>query len=51
MFERMLSHPNISVMLNTDYRDVEGVIPYREMVYSGPIDEFFEMRYGKLPYR
>ncbi|MBD0319443.1 MAG: UDP-galactopyranose mutase, partial [Gemmatimonadetes bacterium] len=51
MFERMLSHPNISIMLNTDYRDVEGVIPYREMVYSGPIDEFFEMRYGKLPYR
>ena len=51
MFERMLSHPNISLMLNTDYRDVEGVIPYREMVYSGPIDEFFEMRYGKLPYR
>ena len=51
MFERMLSHPNISVMLNADYRDVEGVIPYREMVYTGPIDEFFEMRFGKLPYR
>ncbi len=51
MFERMLSHPNISVMLNADYRDVEGVIPYREMVYTGPIDEFFEMRFGTLPYR
>jgi UDP-galactopyranose mutase len=51
MFERMLTHPNISVMLNTDYRDVEGIIPYREMVYTGPVDEYFEMRYGKLPYR
>jgi UDP-galactopyranose mutase len=27
------------------------VIPYREMVYTGPIDAFFDYRYGKLPYR
>ncbi|HKY05404.1 MAG TPA: UDP-galactopyranose mutase [Blastocatellia bacterium] len=51
MFENMLDHPNISVLLNTDYRDVKKFIPYREMVYSGPVDEFFDMRYGKLPYR
>lgn len=51
MFERMLDHPNISVMLNTDYRDIKDVIPYREMVYSGPIDAFFDYRYGALPYR
>ena len=51
MFERILSHPNIKVMLNTDYRDIEGMIPYGEMVYTGPIDEFFEYRFGKLPYR
>jgi UDP-galactopyranose mutase len=51
MFERMLDHPNIKVMLQTDYRDIERVIPYREMVYSGPIDAFFDYRYGKLPYR
>jgi UDP-galactopyranose mutase len=51
MFERMLAHPNISVMLQTDYRDVEAFIPYRELVYSGPIDEFFDLRFGKLPYR
>ncbi|PSB22537.1 UDP-galactopyranose mutase [filamentous cyanobacterium CCP1] len=51
MFENMLSHPNIKVMLNTDYREVVNGIPCREMVYSGPIDEFFEYRYGKLPYR
>jgi len=51
MFERMLSHPNIKIMLNTDYREIEQAIPCREMVYTGPVDEFFEYRYGKLPYR
>ena len=51
MFENMLDHENISIMLNTDYRDIAEVIPYRELVYSGPIDEFFDYRYGKLPYR
>ncbi len=51
MFERMLAHPNIKVMLNTDYREIDGVIPYRQMIYTGPIDEFFNYRYGKLPYR
>jgi UDP-galactopyranose mutase len=51
MFGRMLSHRNIKVLLNADYREVESVIPYREMVYSGPIDAFFDYEYGKLPYR
>ena len=51
LFENMLDHPNIKIMLNTDYREIEGVIPYREMIYTGPVDEYFEYRYGKLPYR
>ena len=51
MFERMLAHPNIKVMLNTDYREIEHVIPWDHMIYSGPIDAFFDYRYGKLPYR
>ncbi|MBI1243166.1 MAG: UDP-galactopyranose mutase [Nostoc sp. RI_552] len=51
MFEKMLDHPKIKVMLNTDYREIEQVIPWREMVYTGAIDEFFDYRYGKLPYR
>jgi len=51
MFENMLSHPNIKVMLNTDYREIQKAIPCREMVYTGPVDEFFDLRYGKLPYR
>ncbi|MBD2201858.1 UDP-galactopyranose mutase [Calothrix sp. FACHB-1219] len=51
MFENMLNHPNIKVMLNTDYREINKAIPCREMVYTGPVDEFFDYRYGKLPYR
>jgi UDP-galactopyranose mutase len=51
MFENMLDHSNIKIMLNTDYREIEESIPYKEMIYTGPVDEFFDMRYGKLPYR
>jgi UDP-galactopyranose mutase len=51
MFERMLAHPNIKVMLNTDYREIVDLLPWRHMVYTGPIDAFFDFRYGKLPYR
>jgi UDP-galactopyranose mutase len=51
MFEKMLSHPNIKVMLNTDYKEIENFIPYREMIYTGPVDYYFDYRYGKLPYR
>lgn len=51
MFENMLDHDNIDVQLSTDYRDLEGNVAYREMIYTGPIDEFFDFRYGKLPYR
>ncbi len=51
MFEKMLGHPNIKIMLNTDYQEIKQAIPYRQMIYTGPIDEFFGYRYGKLPYR
>jgi UDP-galactopyranose mutase len=51
MFEKMLDHPNIKIMLNTDYREIVDVIPYREMIYTGPVDLFFDYCYGKLPYR
>jgi len=51
MFEKMLAHTNIKVMLNTDYRDVVDLLPWKHMVYTGPIDAFFNFKYGKLPYR
>lgn len=51
MFENMLDHENITIQLATDYREIKDSVPYREMIYTGPIDEFFDYRYGKLPYR
>jgi UDP-galactopyranose mutase len=51
MFEKMLDHPNIKIMLNTDYREIMNEVQYREMIYTGPVDSFFDYRYGKLPYR
>jgi UDP-galactopyranose mutase len=51
MFERLLDHPNIKVMLNTDYNEVKDIIPYKEMIYTGPVDAYFDYCYGKLPYR
>jgi UDP-galactopyranose mutase len=51
MFENMLDHPNIKVLLNCDYREIEKDIPFREMIYTGPVDTFFDYTYGKLPYR
>jgi len=51
MFEKMVSHPNIHVMTQTDYEDVRHVVPHRRVIYTGPIDEYFDFRFGKLPYR
>jgi UDP-galactopyranose mutase len=51
MFENMLSHPRIKVMLGTDYKDIQKWIPYKKMIYTGPIDYFFDYRFGVLPYR
>jgi UDP-galactopyranose mutase len=51
MFERMLAHPGIKLLLNADYREIQGHIPYKEMIYTGPVDAFFDYAYGKLPYR
>lgn len=51
MFENMLDHPNIKVMLQTDYKEVVDSIPFKYMIYTGPIDSYFDYCYGKLPYR
>jgi UDP-galactopyranose mutase len=51
MFEKMLRHPNISLMTQTDYRDVRDVIPHKRLIFTGPIDEYFDFRFGRLPYR
>lgn len=51
MFRNMLKHPNINILLNTDYKDIQNFIPYKKMIFTGPIDEYFNYEFGKLPYR
>jgi UDP-galactopyranose mutase len=51
MFHRMLDNPKIKIMLQTDYRDIETSVPFRRMIYTGPIDEYFNWSLGRLPYR
>jgi UDP-galactopyranose mutase len=51
MFESMLDHPNIDVLLGADYREIGGRVDAGHVVYTGPIDEYFGFRFGKLPYR
>jgi UDP-galactopyranose mutase len=51
MFGNMLDHPNIKLLLNVDYREIQKVVRFREIIFTGAIDEFFDYRFGKLPYR
>jgi len=51
LFERMLAHPSIKVLLGADFREVAGEVEFRETIYTGPVDEYFDYRFGKLPYR
>ena len=51
MFNKMLDHPNIDVLLSTDYKDIVDEVDAGHLVFTGPIDEYFGFRFGKLPYR
>ena len=51
MFARMLDHPNIDVELATSFEEAKGRFSFDQIVYTGPIDAFFDFRFGKLPYR
>jgi UDP-galactopyranose mutase len=63
MFNNMLSNHNITVMLNKDYYDIIKIdhenkkILYEDeefkghMIFTGRIDEFFDYKFGELPYR
>ena len=51
MFERMLDHPNIDLLLGVDFAEVRDAYPHTHLVFTGPIDEYFGYRFGKLPYR
>ena len=51
LFENMLDHPNITVELGCDYRDAARRVSAAELVYTGPVDEYFGSCFGPLPYR
>ncbi|MEP6869096.1 MAG: UDP-galactopyranose mutase, partial [Novosphingobium sp.] len=51
MFENMLSHPNIDLELGVDFREVQDRVNFDQLVFTGPIDEYFDYCYGRLPYR
>ncbi|WP_082378239.1 UDP-galactopyranose mutase [Caballeronia cordobensis] len=51
MFNAMLSHPLITLRLNTDFRQARSDSDFKHVIYSGPIDEYFDFCFGKLPYR
>src|SRR5437899_6809883 len=50
-FEKMLSNPKIELRLNTDFREVREQVQYKRLIYTGPIDEYFDHCFGPLPYR
>ncbi len=51
MFEKMLSNDKIDLLLNTNYKAVKDKIPHKHLIYTGPVDEYFNYCFGKLPYR
>ena len=51
MFENMLDHDSIDLALGVDYRELRKEVSFRQLIYSGPIDQYFDYRFGQLPYR
>lgn len=51
MFQRILAHKNIKVLLNTEYREIVDEVRFNRMIYTGPMDAYFDYMHGPLPYR
>lgn len=51
MFRNMLDHPNIRVEVNVDFFKIRNKVHAKHIVYTGPIDAYFDYCFGKLPYR
>jgi UDP-galactopyranose mutase len=51
LFERLLDHPNIEVRLNTDYFTSDEIDRDTPTVYTGPVDQYFAYKYGRLDWR
>lgn len=51
MFGRMLAHPRITVRTGVEFAEARKRTPFRRLIWTGPVDEYFGFRFGKLPYR
>lgn len=52
MFRKMIDHPNITLLTDTNYFSARNELtPKRATLYSGPVDEYFDFKLGKLPWR
>nr|WP_275791195.1 UDP-galactopyranose mutase [Rhizobium gei] len=51
MFEKMLDHDNITVVTGAEYADIRKDTRAAHTIFTGPIDEYFDYRFGRLPYR
>jgi UDP-galactopyranose mutase len=51
MFANMLDSPLITIETGVDHRDVVDDVAHDHLVFTGPVDEYFDHRFGKLPYR
>ncbi len=52
MFNNVLDHDNIKIMLNTDYKEVIHDVEWKEkLIYCGPIDYYYDYKFGELQYR
>ena len=51
LIANMLRHEKISLMLQTSFEDVRNAFPNARVLYTGPIDEYFGCKFGRLPYR
>lgn len=51
MFHNMIGDENITVLLETDYKEIIDRISFDQMIYTGSPDHFFDYKFGRLPYR
>ena len=51
MFQNMLDQPGITLELGAEFEDVRAETDFDQLIFTGPVDEYFDHRYGKLPYR
>lgn len=51
LFRSILAHENIHILLNANWFDIRSKINYKKLVYTGPVDAYFDYKLGKLEYR